>query len=109
MVKSKQKISEQRTEQMFAIIQEWEESDLNQKAFYTQRGIKPHIFWYWLRRYRARVQPEKKSTKGFIAVEVEQAAESAVLAEIIYRDGTRLVFKERVGVQVLQSLLPKVV
>ena len=95
-----------RSLEMFALIQEWEGSQLSQKAFCSQRGLKPHIFWYWLRRYREKGQPLKVQTQGFVRVELEEAAEEAVLAEILYSDGTRLIFKERVGLAFLQSLLP---
>ena len=93
--------------EMFPLIRQWEESDLNQREFCARHGIKPHIFGYWLRRYREQQQPSDKS-KGFIPIEVEAASGAAVFAEIIYVDGTRLVFRDRVEVKFLQKLLPKV-
>ena len=108
MVTTKQDLVRQRSEQMFSLIQEWESSQQSQKAFYTQRGIKPHIFWYWLRRYREQKHSPKRAAKGFIALEVKEGSKVEALAEIIYSDGTRLVFKERVGLEFLQGLLPKV-
>jgi transposase-like protein len=94
--------------QMFPLIRRWESSGLSQKDFCARQGIKSHVFWYWLRRYRERYQGPKKAVKGFIPVEVEeQASEQAVLAEIVYENGTRLILKERVGVKFLQGLLPK--
>lgn len=95
--------------EMFPLIRAWEESGQSQKEFCIAHGIKPHIFWYWLRRYREDKHQQKEPPKGFIPVKVEAATEDTVLAEIIYSDGTRLVFKERVGVKLLQSLLPKAV
>ena len=94
--------------EMFPLIRSWEESGQSQKEFCVGRGIKPHIFWYWLRRYREDQDEAKESPNGFIPLKVEAAAEESVLAEIIYSDGTRLIFKERVGMKLLQSLLPKV-
>ena len=96
-----------RSTEMFPLIQEWEGSSLSQKAFCTLHEIKPHIFWYWLRQYRESKQPSKKEVTSFIPIEVEEPDTPAVLAEIIYSDGTRLVFKERVGLALLQGLLPK--
>ena len=89
---------------MFPLIAEWEHSDLSQKEFCALHAIKPHVFWYWLRRYREEGQP----APGFVSVEMEEAPLESVLAEVIYPDGTRLVFKERVGLVILQGLLPKV-
>lgn len=103
------KCSQQRirkSEEMFPLIRSWEESGQSQKDFCAQQGIKPHIFWYWLRRYREGQQDKEEPVAGFIPIQVEGRGEDLVLAEIIYGDGTRVVFKERVGVQLLRSLLP---
>lgn len=94
--------------EMFPLIQEWEQSELRQKEFCIQHGIKPHVFWYWLRRYREEGQAAPQASPGFVSVEMEEAPTESVLAEVIYPDGTRLVFKERVGLEFLQGLLPKV-
>lgn len=94
--------------EMFPLIQEWERSGLSQKEFYTHHDIKPHVFWYWLRRYREEGQPAPQEAPGFVSVEMEEAPAEFVLAEVIYPDGTRLIFKERVGIDFLRCLLPKV-
>ena len=98
------------TAEMFPLIREWERSGLSQKEFYTHHGIKPHVFWYWLRRYREEGQVAPQEAPGFVSIEMEgpEASAESVLAEVIYPDGTRLVFKERVGIGLLQGLLPKV-
>ena len=93
--------------EMFPLIEKWEGSDLSQKEFYNRHGIKPHVFWYWLRRYREEGQAPAKEAQGFVSVEMEAASFESALAEIIYPDGTRLVFRERVGLAFLQGLLPK--
>lgn len=94
--------------EMFPLIQEWEGSGLSQKAFCNHQGIKPHVFWYWLRRYReqqgALVDQERP---GFVSVEMDQVPAESVLAEVIYPDGTRLILKEGVSLSFLQSLLHK--
>ena len=92
--------------EMFPLIQEWERSGLSQKEFYTHHDIKPHVFWYWLRRYREEGQLVPQEGPGFVSVEMEEAPLESVLAEVIYPDGTRLVFKERVGLSFLQGLRP---
>lgn len=92
--------------EMFPLIQEWERSGLSQKEFYNHYRIKPHVFWYWLRRYREEGQAAPQEAPGFVSVEMEEAPAESVLAEVIYPDGTRLVFKERVGLSFLQGLLP---
>ncbi len=93
--------------EMFPLIEKWERSGLSQKEFYNHHGIKPHVFWYWLRRYREEGQVAPQEARGFVSVEIEEAPSESVLAEVIYPDGTRLIFKERVGLPFLQSLLLK--
>lgn len=98
-------------EEMFPLIQEWERSSLSKKEFYIRHGIKPHVFWYWLRRYREEGEPAPapKAGRGFVSIEMEEEAlGEEALVEVIYSDGTRLVFKERVSAAFLQGLLPKV-
>ena len=98
-----------RAEEMFPLIQAWDRSGLSQKEFYHQHGIKPHVFGYWLRRYRKEGQLAPQEGPGFVSVEMEEAPAESVLAEVIYPDGTRLVFKERVGLAFLRGLLPQTI
>lgn len=95
------------SQEMFPLIRQWEKSGLSQKEFCAERGIKSHVFWYWLRQYRNRKQKPEKAVKDFITLEVESNLHQALMAEIIYPDGTRLIFKEGVGMKFLQGLLPK--
>lgn len=108
MVTSKQsKSSPRNSAQMFPLIREWESSGLSQKVFCAERGIKAHLFYYWLKRYRETDQSDRSIGRGFVSVEVEPSSVGVVLAELIYADGTRLVLKERVGVDFLRALLAK--
>lgn len=96
-------------EEMFPLIQEWARSGWSQKEFYRHHGIKPHVFCYWLRRYREEGEPAAKAADGFVSVEMaEEEPGQAALVEVIYSDGTRLIFKERVRSAFLQDILPKV-
>jgi len=96
-------------EEMFPLIREWERSGLSKKEYYTRYGIAPHIFWYWLRRYRTEGELARTAGRGFVSIEVEEEVQGEeALVEIIYSDGTRLVFKERVSAAFLQEVLPKV-
>jgi transposase-like protein len=92
---------------MFPLIRDWEQSEEDQKAFCTRHGIKAHIFWYWLRRYRDRSTDQGQEARGFIPVKVEESKEGSTYAEIIYPNGTRLVLNQAVEVKFLQGLLPK--
>ena len=95
-------------EKMLGLVSQWQQSGQTQNQFCRERSIKPHVFWYWLRRYRERRGALKQQTKSFVSLEVEETIEAGVLAEILYSNGTRLIFKQAVGVKILQHLLPKV-
>lgn len=106
MVSSKQSVVKPHTSaQMFPLIRAWEESGKSQKEFCAGRGIKAHLFYYWLKRYRVSKQAISEAGPGFVALEVAPVPEAVVLAEIVYSNGTRLVLKERVGVDFLRALL----
>jgi len=98
-----------KAEEMFPLIREWERGSLSQKEFYTLHGIKPHVFRYWLRRYQAEGEPAPQAAGGFVSIEMdEQPLGEEALVEVIYPDGTRLMFKERVSLEFLHGLLPKI-
>jgi hypothetical protein len=108
MVSTKQaKSSPRNSAQMFPLIRAWESSGLSQKEFCAERGIKVHLFYYWLKRYREQDGSDRSMKAGFVTVEVEPSPEPVVLAEILYGDGTRLVLRERVGAGFLRALLAK--
>lgn len=90
---------------MFPLIQQWEGSGLSQKAFCNDRGIKPHVFDYWLRRYREQGQLVDRAPCGFVSVEMDQVPSESVMAEVIYPDGTHLILKQGVSLSFLQGLL----
>lgn len=96
-----------RASEMFPLIQEWEDSGLSQKAFCNAHEIKPHVFWYWLRRYRDQGPLVNRESSGFVSVQKDRPSAESVMAEIIYPDGTRLLLKEGVSLSFLRSLLVK--
>ena len=42
----------QKQDDMFRMIKAWQECGTTQKSFYQERGLKPSVFYYWLRKYR---------------------------------------------------------
>lgn len=93
--------------EMFPLIQKWEGSGLSQKTFCNDHGIKPHVFCYWLRRYREQGKLVDQDPAGFVSVELDPPSAESVIAEVVYPDGTRLILQERVSLSFLQSLLLK--
>jgi len=75
--------------EMFAHIERCMSSGLSQSAFCEQHQVVPHIFYYWLSRYRRKHTALEQT--GFIAVSVTavKQSESATM-EILNVNGNRI-------------------
>ncbi|HEY4111826.1 IS66 family insertion sequence element accessory protein TnpA [Puia sp.] len=89
-------------ERMFTSIGSWQASELSQKEWCRQQGIPYHIFHYWYRRYREQ-NPAPAGDNGFVRLAVTAPADAC--CEVIFTDGTKIIFREPVAVQYLKSLL----
>lgn len=88
-------------QQMFSYIDQWQQSDLSQKAFCQAVNLRYHVFHYWYKCYRNKASEPSSS---FIKLNV--SAPSAVcLAELILVDGKRLLFHEPVSADYLKTLI----
>ena len=90
-------------ERMFAMIECWQQSGQSQKAWCQQKEITYHIFHYWYREYR-KAAPQGETGNDFITLSVEPKS-SSIGCEVVYADGTRIVFHEPVLVSYLKNLL----
>src|SRR5438445_6570168 len=93
---------EQVQEKMFAYIRSWQQSDVSQKEWCRQQGIPYHIFHYWYRKYKDQ-QGAADNTGTF--VQLAMTSPPATGCEVVFADGTRIVFHQPVAVQYLKSLL----
>jgi hypothetical protein len=89
-------------EQMFANIGAWQQSDLSQKEWCRQHDVTYHVFHYWYKRFRDQ-QAEPFPSSSFVQLAVESASETG--CEIIFADGTKIVFPKPVTAQYLKALL----
>jgi hypothetical protein len=89
-------------EQMFASIASWQLSDLTQKEWCRHQGVTYHIFHYWYRRYREQ-QSAPSGDNAFVRLTVKPEANAS--CEVVFTDGTKILFREPVPVQYLKSLL----
>jgi hypothetical protein len=89
-------------QKMFASIASWQASDLTQKEWCRRQEITYHIFHYWYRRYREQ-HPEPSSENSFVRLTVQP--ESVASCEVVFADGTKIVFREPVPVHYLKKLL----
>lgn len=93
---------EQVQEKIFASISGWQRSDCTQREWCRQQGIPYHIFHYWYRKLKDRQVPAEGSG-SFVQLAVTSTP--ATGCEVVFTDGTRIVFHQPVTVQYLKSLL----
>jgi len=87
---------------MFAHVQAWQQSGLTQKAYCRQHHIAPHLFSYWLKRYRLL----EGQQKGFVPVTISSPPSTgAPVMEPVLASGSRLLFYTRPEPAYLHSLL----
>lgn len=89
-------------EQMFASITSWLSSELSKKQWCQDQGITYHVFHYWYRKYRDE-HPESTDSNSFVRLTV--TPEAGASCEVIFTDGTKIIFREAVSVQYLKGLL----
>ena len=90
-------------EEMFKKIEAWKRSGQSQKAWCSEQRVAYHVFHYWYGQYR-KFQTITPTNQDFVSLTVKPASTSSA-CEIVYPDGTRVVFHEPVGVSYLKSLL----
>ncbi len=88
--------------QKYAMIEQWQQSDLSQKKYCEQNNIAYHHFHYWYKRYLD--QRMADSTTGFIPVTLN-AASSTGCVELQLPDGKRILFHQPIGVDYLKALI----
>lgn len=92
--------------EMYPLIEGWQASGLSQKIYSQKHAVPLLVFRYWLRRYRHGHPPPRKEAADFISLELEKEFSEKVLAELVYPNGMRLVFKASVRPEVLRTFLP---
>jgi hypothetical protein len=73
---------EQQKENMFSLIEKWQQSDQTQKDFCREHDLKLATFHYWQKRFR---KQDKEEPSGFIPMEISSSYARAV--EIRYPNG----------------------
>ncbi|MDR9458208.1 MAG: hypothetical protein RI572_12450 [Salegentibacter sp.] len=72
-------------QEMFALIDEFENSSLNARNFCKTKGVVPSTFYYWKKK-KARM--ESPGSGGFIAISPNIVKDGSL--ELIYPNGIRL-------------------
>jgi hypothetical protein len=95
--------------QMFKVIEQWQQSELTQKAYCEQQTIKYHVFHYWYKRYRqehpiAIGSGVDNNNSSFVKLQIAKPV-TASAVEIHFPSGIRLFFHEPVSSNYLKTLI----
>ncbi|MES1249662.1 MAG: hypothetical protein ABUL46_03215, partial [Chitinophaga rupis] len=93
---------EQLRDKMFENIRAWQQGDVSQKEWCRQRDIPYHIFHYWYRKFKDQQEPAGESGSF---IQLAMTPTPAAECEVVFADGTRIVFHQSVPAQYLRSLL----
>ena len=91
-------------EQMFKLIEQWQQSGLTQNVFCEQQSIKYHVFHYWYKRYRQQHASPQSNAASFVKLQIAKPITDGSV-EIIYPGGIRIIFHEPVSCNYLKALI----
>lgn len=74
-------------EEMFPIVEAWQDSSISKKAFCEEQGLVKSVFFYWCKRYR-----EENDQGGFVPLTVgaSRSFTQGHSIEILYPNGVVL-------------------
>ena len=91
-------------QQMFDMIEQWQQSGLSKKAYCQQQSVKHHSFYYWYKRYRQQHPDMDNKSSSFVKLQIEKSAASPSV-EICFPGGIRLLFRDPVSSNYLKALI----
>lgn len=91
-------------EEMFSLIEKWQQSGVSQKAWCGQNNIRYHIFHYWYKRYRRQTGEATGNVPSFIQLQVKDTGNQPLM-ELLMNNGKRLVFYHQVSSEFLKALI----
>ena len=91
---------------MYRIINAWQNSGMTQKAFCRDHNLKLSVFYYWLGKYR-KSGTDNSQPERFIPISLSHAKErdNAYACVLEYPDGTTLRLRTLPGITDLLCLL----
>ena len=91
-------------EQMFQMIEQWQQSGLTQKTFCQQQSVRYYVFHYWYKRYREQQADPQNSNSSFVKLQIAKPVSPGSI-EIYYPGGVRIIFHEPVSSGYLKALV----
>jgi len=93
--------SEQVTQEKQLMLDEWKASGQSKAAYCQERNIAYHSFFYWQKKLS---KPGRSSKKKFIKLSGVAKSFPSALAEVVYPNGTRILFHSLADVYLLRQL-----
>lgn len=93
----------QRRQEMFSLIEAWQNSGLSQRAYCAQHSLRYSLFHYWYKQYRERQTPSVEKA-SFVPLNIHPFAVTASV-ELLLTDGRRLIFHQGVSADYLKALI----
>lgn len=90
-------------EDMFPLVEEWQDSGQTQKAFCAEQDISVSVFAYWLRRYRDQDTTPQAQASGFVPIRMAMSDSAAL--EVVLPSGAVLRFAQVAPLSYLKALL----
>ncbi len=92
---------------MFSLIEQCEQTGLSKREFCEQNNDAYTTFQYWFTKYnKAKIVPVENKPPGFIPLNFSTSNTSTGAAiEMIFPNGTRIVFHQGVQVDFLRGLM----
>jgi len=100
MATQKQRLEQQN--QMYSLIESWQESGKTQREFCKNYNLAYTAFHYWYKKYRLSQQPTTPS--AFIPLQIPPNIKNPI-AEITFPDGRRFTFYSGMNLSFLERLL----
>jgi hypothetical protein len=91
-------------QQMFRLIEEWQQSNLTQKEYCEQQSIRYHVFHYWYKRYRQQQGGIDNKNSSFVKLQISKPVTTGAV-EIHFPGGIHLFFHEPVSSNYLKALI----
>ena len=89
---------------MFALVEQWQLSGLNKKAFCQQKGMAYGMFFYWQKRYLNKTTGNSNSSASFVQVGFSKDMSMPFL-EILAPKGHKLIFHQLVSCDFIKALI----
>ena len=90
---------QEKSKEMYALIEQWQQSQKTQASFCQEHDIAYHVFVYWLKKYRG----QHGQNGNFLAMKFTDHEHTGI--EIRYPNGIVIQLPRTVGIHELKQLI----